>query len=395
MKAPRRLLTLTATVVLAQPSFLLVLLGAARAAARRAPSPAGPGTTRFTVLVPAHDESTGLLPTVDSLAQQDYDRDEVTVVVVADNCSDDTADVARSAGATVWERHEPGSRGKGQALAWALHRLLGSPDAPDAVVVVDADCVASPSMLRVFDARLHAGARAVQCRYDASNPEASPKAALRYAAMVLFNTVRLEGKDALGASSGLSGTGMCFSTGLLHDVPWAAGSLSEDIEQHARLVAAGERVAFAPDATVSSPVPVTTSQARQQELRWEAGRLEVAREHGLPLLLAGVRERDRSKALTGVDLLTVPHAAWALGLATVAVAALATRSRSALALVLAAGAAESAYVLGGLRHAGAPRGVRAALLRAPALVLGRLPVLARVAAGRGPSEWVRTDRSAR
>ena len=261
------------------------------------------------------------------------------------------------------------------------------------MVFVDADCTASPRLLAAFDERITAGDQALQCRYDASNPGASTRAALRYAAMALFNTVRLEGKQALRASSGLSGTGMCLSAELLRAVPWGAASLSEDIEQHARLVRAGVVVGFVPSQSVASEMPVTTGEARDQELRWETGRLQVAREHGVPLLVQGLRRRDRSKVINGIDLLTLPHSAWACALVAAALLATATRSGAAGAVVAAAAAAEAAYVLGGLKHADAPASVRRALLRAPALVLGRLPVLVRVASGRGPVDWVRTTRA--
>lgn len=373
-----------------QAGYLLTLLVAGRRSS--APHDSGaPPTHRLLALVPAHDEESGLAPTVASLLEQDYPRSLFEVVVVADNCTDRTAEVARAAGAQVWERTAPDDRGKGSALAWAVERVQAERDW-DGVVVVDADCLATPGLLRAFALHLAAGADGVQARYDVSNPEASWSAALRYAGMALFNTVRLQGKASLGASAGLSGSGMCLGTGLLTSVPWSARSITEDLEQHARVVAAGHRIAFVADERVLSPMPVTRAQARSQEARWEAGRAQVARRHGLPLLLSGVRRGRRAEVVEGIDLLTLPHSAWAAAFAGAAAVTLAARDRRGACLLTLAAAGETAYVLGGLRLVGAPAPVYAALLRVPVLVASKLPLLVRAAVGAGPRTWDRTQR---
>lgn len=375
-----------------QAGYLLTLLVAGSRSVVLRDASTGP-EQRLLVVVPAHDEESGLALTVAALLAQDYPRSLFEVVVVADNCTDRTAEVARDAGAQVWERTAPDDPGKGSALAWAVERALAE-GGWHGVVVVDADCFATPGLLRAFALHLAAGADGVQARYDVSNPEASWSAALRYAGMALFNTVRLQGKAALGASAGLSGSGMCLGTDLLTAVPWSARSITEDLEQHALVVAAGRRIAFVADERVLSPMPVTRAQARGQEARWEAGRSQVARRHGLPLLLAGVRTRRRAAFVEGLDLLTLPHSAWAAAFAGAAAATLATRDRRGAGLLAAAAAGETAYVLGGLRHVGAPRPVYAALLRAPMLVASKLPLLARAAVGAGPRTWERTHRGA-
>lgn len=395
MSASRRLLatralTLADAALALQAGYLLALL-LAGSRSRPLPGTGAAPTHRLLVLVPAHDEENGLAPTVSALLAQDYPAPLFEVVVVADNCTDRTADVAREAGAQVWERTAPDDRGKGAALAWAVERVLAE-GSWDGVVVVDADCVATAGLLRAFARQLAAGADGVQARYDVSNPEASWSAALRYAGMALFNTVRLHGKASLGASAGLSGTGMCLGTGLLTSVPWASRSITEDLEQHARLVAAGHRIAFVAEERVLSPMPVTRSQARGQEARWEAGRAQVARRHGLPLLRAGLRTRRPSMVVEGLDVLTVPHSAWAAAFAGAAAGTALARDRRGSALLAVAAAAETAYVLGGLRQVGAPRPVYVALLRAPLLVASKLPLLVRAAVGTGPTTWERRQR---
>src|SRR3712207_5959010 len=162
-----------------------------------------------------------------------YDRYEV--VVVADNCTDATVAIARAAGVTVWERSDPSRRGKGWALAWAIDRVRSERPDAGAVVVVDADCTASPNMLTEMARRLRTGDDAVQVRYTVANPEASAASAARYAAFALVNVVRPRGRSALGLSAGLLGSGMAFSTERLDRVPWTSHGLTEDAEQHLRL----------------------------------------------------------------------------------------------------------------------------------------------------------------
>ncbi|HJT78403.1 MAG TPA: glycosyltransferase family 2 protein, partial [Gemmataceae bacterium] len=125
----------------------------------------------FAVIVPAHDEETTLRASLESCAALDYPADKFRVFVVADNCTDRTAAVARAAGVTCLERHDATRRGKGFALEWAFAQVL--PQGYDAVVVLDADCRLDRHALRAFDRRLSAGDRALQASYVASNPDAS------------------------------------------------------------------------------------------------------------------------------------------------------------------------------------------------------------------------------
>lgn len=338
-------------------AYLLTLLAAAWGA-RRAPQPVRPGRLRFAVLVPARNEEAVIAGCLASLRELDHPNAET--IVIADRCSDATAAEAARAGATVWVR-DGGEDGKGAALAWALDRLEGA----DAVAVVDADCTASANLLTVFEAHLTAGASAVQAAYGIANPEASWAAALRFASLELMNVVRPLGASALGASAGLYGTGMAFSTELLARLPWSARSLVEDREQHLALVAAGERVAFAPEASVRAPAPVTLGAARSQQLRWEAGRAALVRTW-LPRLL----RRDAVRLHAAVDLLVPPQSVLLAGAVAFAV------PRSTRPAALANLAAQVAFIVGGLHLVRAPAVVWRALALSPALAVFKLWLLA-------------------
>ena len=212
---------------------------AASAAARKRPAAdgGGPGPRRGDP-----DRADAAIDPGDS-----YPASNRRIVVVADNCSDRTAAVVRAAGIEVWERVEPLERGKRYALEWGFSRLLDD-SWVQAVCVIDADCEISPNLLSALAARLGGRAEAVQAPYLISNADASDAAALRWAGFALFNVVRPLGCDRLGLSSGLAGTGMAFSRGLLLRSPWRAFSYAEDREQHMRWVLDGARVEFAPEA---------------------------------------------------------------------------------------------------------------------------------------------------
>src|SRR5262249_26141576 len=129
---------------------------------------------------------------------------------------------------------------------------------------------------RVMDAQLTAGARVVQGYSAVRDPGSSPVVGLRYIAMAMVNYLRPLGRMVLGGSAGLKGNGMVFRAELLHQHEWTA-HLTEDIEFHMSLIAAGERVLFAPDAVVWSEMPATLARSTIQNERWERGRVEMLR----------------------------------------------------------------------------------------------------------------------
>lgn len=370
-------------------AYLLALLAAA--VVRPQPPPAGAQRRlRFLVLIPAHDEATIIEETLASLERVDYPLDRLEVVVVADNCRDRTAEVARAAGATVLERFEPDRRGKGFALAWALGRLGAEPRQCDAVVFLDADCTPSPNLLMAIAARMEAGAQAVQAGYVVANPGDSWTSALRFAAFSLMNVVRPSGKAALGLSCGILGTGFGLRSELLQRHPWESFSLSEDVEYHLRLVEAEERVWFASEASVRSAMPTSLRESREQNLRWEGGKWQLICGWTPRLLRAGLLRRDPTLVVAGLELLVPPQSLLLAGNGALVGWAATTRSSLALRLALLNLLGQCGYVLGGMVLVRAPRSVYRALLLAPVLVFWKLVLYARVALGRGPKDWVST-----
>jgi 1,2-diacylglycerol 3-beta-glucosyltransferase len=388
-------LALIETTLSISSGYLLLLLLAARRSA------GGEATDldieqsqrlRIVVLVPAHNEQASIAAAVQSLLRCAYPQARRRVVVIADNCDDRTAQLATAAGAEAWERVDESRRGKGFALAWALARLQAERAEFDAVVTVDADCTVSRNLLSAIDDRLRGGAEAVQVNYVAANPEASTAAALRFAGFALVNTVRFLGKQRLGLSCGLVGTGMAFTRDLLRREAWRDVGLVEDGEYHMRLVLAGERTEFVHEAWVSSPMPSKLGTSAEE--RWEQGRLELIRRWAPRLILSGLARRDIVRLHTGLECLVPPQSLIAAaGLGSVA-ARLLVGPRRLVGLATACLVAQVVFVLGGLRLVRAPAAVYRALLSAPALIASKSLLYVRLACGRGPTTWVRTERDA-
>jgi GT2 family glycosyltransferase len=391
--AARTALAVAAAPPAAAGGYLLALLGAAVAGRRAAAPPAPRPWPRILALVPAHDEEEGLAATLRSLAAADYPPDLLDVVVIADNCSDRTAFVASAEGARVLERHDPERPGKPHALAWALDRLLGG-DGSDhgAVLFLDADCTVSPNLLRALAARVAAGAEAAQADYVVSNPDESPTAALRFAAFASICTVRPLGKSTLGLSAGLLGTGMLLGRDLLERLPWRAFTLAEDLEYHLRLVNAGGRVEFAPEASVHSPMPVSESDAEGQVSRWESGRLGLVRRWAPRLVADGLRRRDAQRLHAGLELLVPSQSALLMWNLAVTPPALLAGGVSRRLAALGMGG-QLASLVGTLVLVRASPRVWLAMLRAPSLVLARLGLYRRLARDGAPAGWERTARA--
>ena len=392
---------------LAATLSLLVLLAAA-ACSRRRSAPAASAPLLLAVIVPAHDEELVLAETLASLSAQSYPAECFEIVVVADNCTDRTAALARSLGAAVLERTSAAERGKGYALNHAVSHLLARPLAADAFVIVDADTVAAPDFLAQISARISQnqdprGYGAWQGRYGVLNSGDGWRAALMTAAFDLVNHVKPLGRDALAFSAGLKGNGMAFTRALAEVLPWPGGSLTEDLDYGLELARRFNlRVQYVPEARVAAQMPATAAQAASQRKRWEQGRFGLVRERALPLLGEALRRRSLLLFDAAWDLLTPPLAELAallLLFAGLAAFGTATRLLPHPSVWLAAAASGllglGVYVLCGLRVAGASAAAYAALLRAPFYALWKFTLLltGRRRSQKSAGDWVRTERA--
>lgn len=358
----------------------------------RAPA-VGARTLRFDVIVPAHDEEALIGRVVRSLNRCDWPRGAFRIVVVADNCTDDTAALARLAGAEVLERQDVGLRGKGYALehAFVASRARGF---ADAVVVVDADSEVSANLLAACAARIEQGAHAVQVHYGVLEPRASWRTRLLCIAMAAFHRLRSRGRERLGLSCGFRGNGWCVTHALLEQVPYRAFSLAEDIEYGIDLGLAGYRIHYADEASVDAEMVADAASAASQRRRWELGRWQLLRTKTAALLRAAVQRQSPICLDLAVDLLVLPLSYIVLNVvALLAVAAaLAPWQASAVPwLWLGSGCAASLvlYVLRGWQLSGMGALGLVDLARAPFFLAWKVVLLLR---SRGSRTWVRTTR---
>jgi len=380
---------------LAVPALLssLYLLGATLLS-RRLPAPVPTSKTLcFDLIVPAHNESANIRRTIQSLRNVAWPADRFRVIVVADNCSDDTAAVARAAGAQVLVRDEPDKRGKGYALRHAF-TASGTAKFADAVVVVDADAEVSGNLLEAFAARLEAGNQAVQAHYGVRNPMASWRTRLITIAKGAFHIVRSRARERLGLSCGLRGNGWCVTHKLLAAVPYQAFSLTEDIEYGIAIGLAGYRVAYTDEAHADADMVSDGEIARKQRQRWEHGRLNLIRSKCVLLLAAAVKRRSALCLDLALDLMVLPLSYVALNvIALAAAAAIASWLQLAPSIFLWCAAACSlslmCYVLRGWQLSGV--GLQGAwdLARVPWFLVWKVLVALR---RHDSKEWVRTGR---
>lgn len=349
------------------------------------------GNASVAVLIPAHDEEAGIAATLAELRQ--VAPPGTRILVVADNCSDQTAARAREAGAEVIERHHANERGKGYALAFGRDHLAKS--APDAVLVLDADCRLRPGSIEALASTVMThGVPAQAINLIAEDLSAAPMVQIGSFAMVVKNLYRSRGMQRLGGPALLTGTGMAFPWPLIAQAELATGSIVEDLALGIELTRAGHSPRLVGGAGVRS-APADMRDALTQRTRWEHGFLATVRSRALPLLASGLRRGSRADLLLALHLLVPPLALLLMlaGGAFVLVAALAFAGGSTLPAVMLGGllalvlglvlvswlAGGRAYLSGG------------ALLRAPLYVLWKLPVYAGFLRKREVG-WTRTPR---
>lgn len=384
-------LLVLALPVLAFASYLafLSLLSA------RSSAPAVDHSTFFDIVVPAHNEERGIGATIASLRAIDYPADRFRILVVADNCKDETARVARDAGATVLERTHSAERGKGYALAHAYGHSLADGLA-GAIVVIDADTSVSKNLLAAFSARFAAGADAVQAEYGVRNALESWRTRLMVVALAMFHTVRSLGRERLQLSCGLRGNGMGFSTAVIRRVPPRAFSIVEDVEYGAALGLERIRVMYVAEAEVHGDMPASSAASKTQRERWEGGRLELIKTL-VPSLMRAARGAGWSIPFDlALDLL-VPPLTMLAGLIILGTIVSVTLALFGLAGALAyvpwliAAACLALYIVRGAVVSGVGPRVVFDLAWAPVYAIWKVSLLLRPK--RVPGEWVRTARS--
>lgn len=356
-------------------------------------SPPVTGNWRRAILMPAHNEEAVIQSTLATLTHQLKPTD--TLLVVADNCTDATARLARQAGATVIERQNLQQRGKGYALDFGLRFL--SKDAPDVVIMFDADCqVRAGAVDEISDLAIKTG-RPVQATYllaQQTNP--SPKEVVSTFAFKVKNLVRPLGMQGLGQPCLLTGTGMAFPWKIIQKADLANGNIVEDMKLGLDLAVAGHLPLMCPQALVIGEQPKQSSTAITQRTRWEHGHLQTLLTT-VPLLLSeGIKQRRLGLIALGLDMCVPPLSLlvvlWAAGTMLDILSAL-VWGELWLPLILVYGAGLSLMLAIGLAWYGFAREdiPVGRLLSIPMYILWKVPVYFKFLLG-PESQWIRTER---
>jgi cellulose synthase/poly-beta-1,6-N-acetylglucosamine synthase-like glycosyltransferase len=351
----------------------------------------------FAVIIPAHNEELGISRTLNSCAVIDYPREKFKIFVIADNCSDRTADIARTFNATVLEREDKEKTGKGFALEWAFRQEFWKEY--DATILLDADCIIDRIALEVFDYHLTKGSKVLQANDVASNPDISPISYLVAVGNFIENELFYTPKSDLGLSVFLRGTGVVISHDILIKYPWKANSLVEDLEYSLDLIRAGVRVQFVREASVRSQFPEMFSELNVQRTRWAKGSFSVGKAMGWKL----IKEGFASKKLLVVD------AGWTLfinsrplvflqlflTLLAATVCQVVLKDAASFYILLAAlfvFTAQVSYVLLGFLMMGLSQHRILLLLRTPLAMLDLTAISVRAWLQTGHAKWIRTPR---
>lgn len=259
----------------------------------------------FAIFVAAHNEGKVVGALIENLKNLNYPKELYDVMVICDNCTDDTADITRSHGVYAFERRNPNLRGKGYAIEWMLKELWKLPKQYDGVVMLDADNLVAPDFLIHMNDDLCAGHRVVQAYLDTKNPHDSWITAAYAISYWYCNRLWQLPRTNLKLANYLGGTGMCFETTLLKEMGWGATSLVEDLEFTMRCVQRGINPYFDYDAKVYDEKPLTFKASSRQRLRWMQGHFDVARRYTLPLFWQGFKEANWAKLDTSIYALNV------------------------------------------------------------------------------------------
>ena len=312
---------ITACLLTAIPvAFLAVQIAAALFPTRRPASTRSAPCPRFTVIMPAHDEEQIIARSIAAIMPQLEPAGRL--LVVADNCSDDTEHVATRSGADVTIRRDVTRIGKGYALAHGIRSLASDP--PEVVIVVDADCEVMPGTLALLARSCRTTGRPVQARYAMLAPPA-PTAADKISrlAWTIKTFVRPLGSAHLGWPCQLMGSGMALPFEQLSRLDLATSHLAEDQKLGADFALAGRAPYFCPGAEIVSQLPQGETGKRQQRTRWEHGHLAIIGEFFLPLTGHAISKRSLRLLAFALDLCIPPLTLLAMSLMLMELAGLA------------------------------------------------------------------------
>jgi len=353
---------------------------------------------RFAIIIPAHNEELVISQTLKHLINIEYPYNLYDIIVIADNCTDKTAEISSSLGVIVMKRNNLELKGKGYALKWCFEYLMNNSGSYDAVVIIDADTIVSKNLLHVLNHYLNAGTDAIQCS-DLVKPQYNSwSSEITRIGLLLYNYVKPLGKKIIKCSAGLRGNGMCFTVNLLKKVPWQAFSQTEDLEYGINLLMYGVSVVFAPEATVNAIMPLDPKNAETQRARWEIGRFPLIKKYSGKLLKASIYKFSFKLFDAFIDLITPAFmnlfivTSFALCINIILILTGITSEYIYIILWSAIFILQILYVIGGLYTAKADKYTYKALLNVPKFAIWKLALYIKLAINGHSRFWIRTTR---
>lgn len=383
------------TILLAVPAAMLcleILAAISRRASVTQSSPIRRG--RVAVVVPAHNEGAAMIPTLDDIKGQL--RPDDRLLVVADNCDDDTAAVGTRSGAEVVERRDSERRGKGYALDWGIRSLDNDP--PDVVVMIDADCRLAADAIGFLTDACSVTGRPAQALYLMTLPAGSAVSKQIGAfAWRLKNWVRPQGLKNLGQPCQLMGTGMAFPWRVIRSVELASGWIVEDLKLGLDLATAKAPPLFCPSALVTSQFAGSVGGVASQRSRWEHGHIATIITFAPRLLLMAIAQRNFSLLVLTLDLIIPPLSLLVLSLVSACCISglMALLGLGSAPLIISSSSLASVTAIVGFAWNKYGRDVlpARAIVSMPIYVLSKFGLYGQILLGKMTTQWVRTDRN--
>ncbi len=229
---------------------------------------------KFMTIIPAHNEESVIGNLIDSLNKQDYPKELYDIYVIADNCTDGTAEIAKNAGAIVYTRNNDEEHTKGQALQWFLSKKIEENADYDAFCVFDADNIVDKDFIKNMNKKLCQGEEVVQGYRDIKNPTDSWISSGYAIFYWMMNRFYHLARYNLGLSPLINGTGFMVKFDVIKPNGWQTSTLTEDIEFSLQRIIAGRKLGWATDAIVYDEQPVGFKQSWSQRSRWTVGHMQ-------------------------------------------------------------------------------------------------------------------------
>lgn len=352
-----------------------------------------PRPSKIAVLIPAHNEADGIALTLNTIMPQLTPSDRL--VVIADNCTDETAAIATTNGATVIERHDSEKRGKGYALDFGIKYLAS--DSPDVVILIDADCIVGEDVIEQLSRQAITTEKPIQALYlMESPPNRDPKGLISSLAFLVKNQVRCTGLAIMGLPCLLGGTGMAFPWSVIQQAPLASGNIVEDMQLGLDLAVMGYAPLFCPQVQVTGRLPSQEAAATGQRKRWEHGHLQTLLSQVPRLLKEGILQRRGDLIALALELgvppLSLLVVLWIAGFGITLVAALLGLTAIPMIILGVAGLMIIVSILCAWAKFGRDTIPGKALILIPVYLLWKIPLYFAFIGNR-QQQWVRTQRT--